>query len=82
MNDTGASEHEARRYIKELIIGSWKKMNEIQTLNSSPFISKDFIEIALNLARISQTVYQHGDGHTVEDHETKDRVLSLFIKPA
>ena len=79
MNDTGASEHEARRYIKDLIIESWKKLNEIQMLNYSPFISRDFIEIALNVARISHTVYQHRDGHTVEDQETKDRVTSLFI---
>ncbi|KAL4012931.1 hypothetical protein IC575_025077 [Cucumis melo] len=83
MNDTGASEQEARRYIKDLIMESWKKLNEeVQTLNNSPLLFKDFIEIALNLARISHTVYQHRDGHTVEDHETKDRVLSLFMKSA
>ncbi|KAL4012925.1 hypothetical protein IC575_025071 [Cucumis melo] len=83
MNDTGASEQEARRYLKDLIMESWKKLNEeVQTLNNSPLLSKSFIEIALNLARISHTVYQYRDGHTVEDHETKDRVLSLFIKPA
>ncbi|XP_022971746.1 terpene synthase 10-like [Cucurbita maxima] len=79
MNDTGASEHEARRYMKDLIIESWKKLNEIQMLNYSPFISRDFIDIALNVARISHTVYQYRDGHTVEDEETKDRVSSLFI---
>ncbi|CAK9316326.1 unnamed protein product [Citrullus colocynthis] len=82
MNDTGASEEEARQYIKDLIIESWKKMNEVQILNSSPLFSKGFIEIVLNLARISHTVYQHRDGHTVEEHETKDRVLSLFVKSA
>ena len=81
MNDTGASEHEARRYIKDLINQSWKKLNKIQMLNYSPIISKDFIEISLNLARISHTVYQHRDGHTLEDQETKDRVSSLFIRP-
>ncbi|XP_038900858.1 terpene synthase 10-like isoform X2 [Benincasa hispida] len=83
MNDTGASEQEARRCIKDFIMESWKKMNEeVQTLNSSPLFSKGFIEIALNLARVSHTVYQHRDGHTVEDYETMDRVLSLFIEPA
>uniref|UniRef100_A0A9I9DTB7 Terpene synthase 10-like n=1 Tax=Cucumis melo TaxID=3656 RepID=A0A9I9DTB7_CUCME len=74
MNDTGASEQEARRYLKDFIMESWKKLNEeVQTLNNSPLLSKSFIEIALNVARISHTVYQHRDGHTVEDHETKDR---------
>uniref|UniRef100_A0A0A0LQ53 Terpene synthase metal-binding domain-containing protein n=2 Tax=Cucumis sativus TaxID=3659 RepID=A0A0A0LQ53_CUCSA len=83
MNDTGASEQEARLYIEDLIVESWKKLNdEVQTWNNSPLLSKGFIEIVLNLARISHTVYEHRDGHTVEDHESKDRVLSLFIKSA
>uniref|UniRef100_A0A0A0LMW4 Terpene synthase N-terminal domain-containing protein n=1 Tax=Cucumis sativus TaxID=3659 RepID=A0A0A0LMW4_CUCSA len=83
MNDTGVSEQEARLYIEDLIVESWKKLNdEVQTWNNSPLLSKGFIEIVLNVARISHTVYEHRDGHTVEDHETKDRVLSLFIKPA
>uniref|UniRef100_A0A9I9E995 Uncharacterized protein n=1 Tax=Cucumis melo TaxID=3656 RepID=A0A9I9E995_CUCME len=63
----------------------WKIMNEeVQALNNSPLFCKDFIKIVLNLARTStsQTVYQHRDGHTIEDHETKDRVLSLFVKAA
>lgn len=81
MNDTGASNHKARRYINHLIIKSWKKINVIQTSNSFPIISKDFIEIVLNLAGISHTVYQHKDGYTIEDQETKDRILSLFIRP-
>ncbi|XP_038902082.1 terpene synthase 10-like [Benincasa hispida] len=83
MNDTSASEQEARQCIKDLIMDSWKKLNkEVQTLNSTQLFSEGFVEIALNLARISHTVYQHRDGHTVEDHETKERVLSLFVKPA
>ncbi|KAL0535852.1 hypothetical protein IC582_024778 [Cucumis melo] len=83
MNDTGVSKQEARQYIKDLIMESWKKMNEeVQALNNSPLFCKGFIEIVLNLARISHTIYQHRDGHTIEDRETKNRVLSLFIKAA
>uniref|UniRef100_A0A9I9DSX4 Terpene synthase 10-like n=2 Tax=Cucumis melo TaxID=3656 RepID=A0A9I9DSX4_CUCME len=41
MNDTGASEQEARRYIKDLIMESWKKMNEeVQALSNSPLFCK------------------------------------------
>jgi (-)-alpha-terpineol synthase len=79
MNETGASEEDAREYIRSLISATWKKMNE-EAAASSPF-SQTFIEIAMNLARMAQCMYQHGDGHGVEDRETKDRVLSLLIHP-
>ncbi|XP_022158364.1 terpene synthase 10-like [Momordica charantia] len=81
MNDTDASEHEARTHIEGLIVESWKKINQVQNMSSSPYFSRTLIEIASNLARIAHTVYQHRDGHTVEDHETRDGVLSLFINP-
>ncbi|KAL4595817.1 hypothetical protein ACB092_12G119100 [Castanea dentata] len=79
MNETGASEEEAREHIRFLISATWKKMNEDRAA-SSPF-SETFIEIALNLARMAQCMYQHGDGHGAGNHETTDRVLSLLIQP-
>ncbi|XP_042981933.1 myrcene synthase, chloroplastic-like [Carya illinoinensis] len=80
MNDFGASEEDAREYIKFLIGTMWKKFNKERTAGNSPF-SEAFIEIAMNLARMAQYMYQHGDGHGVEDRETKNRVLALFIHP-
>ena len=77
MDETGASEEDARQYIKCLIDETWKKMNEE---GDSPF-SQTFIGIAKNLARMAQCMYQYGDGHGVQDRETKDRVLSLLIEP-
>ncbi|KAG8482921.1 hypothetical protein CXB51_024326 [Gossypium anomalum] len=79
MNESGASEEEARDHIRKLIDAAWKKMNEDQ-MAKSPF-SHTFIEVAMNLARISLLMYQNGDGHAIEDKETKDRVLSLFVNP-
>jgi (-)-alpha-terpineol synthase len=79
MNETGASEEYTCEYIKSMISETWKKMNKEEAA-SSPF-SQTFIEIAMNLARMAQCMYQHGDGHGVEDRETKDRVLSLLIHP-
>ena len=52
MNGTDASKHQTGRYIKDLVIESWKKLNEIQMLNYSPIISKDFIEIALKIITV------------------------------
>ncbi|XP_015881067.3 myrcene synthase, chloroplastic [Ziziphus jujuba] len=79
MHETGASENEAREYIKRMIGEIWEKMNE-DGVPSSNF-SKTYIGIAKNLARMAQCMYQHGDGHGVQDKETKDRVLSLLINP-
>jgi (-)-alpha-terpineol synthase len=79
MNETGASEKDAREYIRCLIMVTWKKMNE-ERATTSPF-SQTFIEIAMNLARMGQCIYQYGDGHGIVDRETKDRILSLLIKP-
>ncbi|KAG7981065.1 hypothetical protein I3843_05G213200 [Carya illinoinensis] len=79
MNDTGASEEVAREYIRSLISTTWKKFNEERAANS-PF-SEPFVEIAMNLARMAQCMYEHGDGHGIGNHETKDRVLALLIHP-
>ncbi|KAF5475195.1 hypothetical protein F2P56_007025 [Juglans regia] len=79
MNDTGASEEDAREYIRNLIGVTWKKYNE-ELAASSPFC-ETFIQIGLNFARMSQCMYQYGDGHSVEYRESKDRVLTLLIHP-
>ncbi|XP_041012261.1 myrcene synthase, chloroplastic-like [Juglans microcarpa x Juglans regia] len=79
MNDTGASEDDAREYIRNLISATWMKYNE-EIATSSPF-SETFIHIGMNFARMSQCMYQHGDGHSIEYHESKDRVLALLIHP-
>ena len=79
MYETGASEDDARKYIAFLIDEAWKKMNEEEKIANSPF-SATFIGIAMNLARMAQCMYQYGDGHGVQDRETKDRVMALLIE--
>lgn len=79
MHEVGASEEEARQHIKLLINETWKQMNEDRV--AEPRFSQTFIEIATNLARMAQCMYQHGDGHGIQDRETKDRVLSLLVNP-
>ena len=79
MNEVGVSEEEARQHIKSLIDQTWKHLNKDRVANS-PF-SRTFIEIATNLARMAQCMYQYGDGHGIQDRETKDRVLSLLVNP-
>ncbi|XP_028772658.1 myrcene synthase, chloroplastic-like [Neltuma alba] len=78
MNETGASEAKARRQINSLICETWKEMNK-EVSNSS--CSGSFMEVAVNLVRMCMCEYQHGDGHIVQDDETKKRIISLFCQP-
>nr|POF27249.1 myrcene synthase, chloroplastic [Quercus suber] len=79
MNETGAREEDAREYIRYLINETWKKMNEERDATSP--LSETFIEIVFNLGRMAQCMYQYGDGHGAGNHETKDRLTSLFVQP-
>ncbi|KAL1300282.1 hypothetical protein HN51_044960 [Arachis hypogaea] len=78
MNETGASEVKAREHIKSLLCITWKKMNR-EAHNSS--LTQRFVETAINLARMSLCMYQHGDGHTIQDPKTQSRIRSLIIQP-
>ncbi|XP_031270973.1 terpene synthase 10-like [Pistacia vera] len=80
MHETGASEEDAREHIQEMITEIWMKMNR-ERLENPHLSNTTFIEIAMNLARMAQCMYQHGDGHGIQDRETKDRVLSLLVNP-
>ena len=67
-----------------MIEETWRKLNKDILLsngdNNSPF-SKPFMETVMNLARIAECTYQHGDGHGAPDSRSKNRVLSLIIDP-
>ncbi|WCJ22052.1 Myrcene synthase chloroplastic [Euphorbia peplus] len=80
MNETGASEKEARQHIHNLIRETWKKMNK-QARVHSPLLPKAFIGIAMDLDRMAQSIYQYGDGYGIQDGETKDHVMSLLVQP-
>ncbi|KAK1429355.1 hypothetical protein QVD17_11563 [Tagetes erecta] len=79
IHDTGATEEEARRYIKELIEDTWKKLNKERAHANSQF-SRDFIEYATNMARAGHFIYGKGDGHghfdIIESH-----ISSLLFNP-
>ena len=79
MNDTGASEDSAHEHIKHLIDETWKKLNTVDVENS--FYPRVLMEIAKNIARMAQCIYQHGDGHGAEHQKINDIVMSLLIQP-
>ncbi|KAK8613396.1 hypothetical protein V6N13_101158 [Hibiscus sabdariffa] len=79
MKQTGCSEVMARQHISDRIENCWKKMNRFR-IDGSPF-AKHLIETSINLARISQCTYQHGDAHGCPDNLSENRVRSLIVDP-
>ncbi|KAF3451715.1 hypothetical protein FNV43_RR07811 [Rhamnella rubrinervis] len=84
MRQYGHSEECARKYLRDMIDETWKKLNkEIADHHDdgdSPF-PKHFLDTTVNLARISECQYQYGDGHGDPDQRSEERVLSLIIHP-
>nr|ANO43014.1 terpene synthase 23 [Tripterygium wilfordii] len=76
MNETGACEEDARRYIKELMRKTWKKVNAVDCV-----LPQSAIDVISNLARTSHCMYRYGDGHSIENHESKTRALSMLFEP-
>ncbi|KAL9413312.1 hypothetical protein AB3S75_041897 [Citrus x aurantiifolia] len=56
MHETGVSEDEAREHIRDLIAETWTKMNSAR-FGNPPYLPDVFIEIAMNLVRMSQCMY-------------------------
>nr|QEY10190.1 terpene synthase 6 [Scutellaria barbata] len=80
MKENNAGIEEAREYVKSMIYETWKKMNK-ERVSQSPF-SQEFITSAVNLGRISQYMYQHGDDHGIQnDPQVKNRISTLMFEP-
>ncbi|KAI3687934.1 hypothetical protein L1987_81639 [Smallanthus sonchifolius] len=56
MHESGATEEEARGYIKEMIRDAWKKLNKERALANSQ-VSREYIEYATNMARMAQFIW-------------------------
>ncbi|KDP22619.1 hypothetical protein JCGZ_02849 [Jatropha curcas] len=79
IHEYGVLEEEAREHINKLTEKAWKKINECE-IGETQF-PKPFIDATINLARISQCIYQYGDSHGAPDSRSKRRVLSLIVEP-
>ncbi|KAI3523024.1 hypothetical protein L1887_01079 [Cichorium endivia] len=78
MQESGATEAEAREHIQLLILETWKKLNkERQTIGSS--FPQEFIECVMNLARMGHLAYDV-DKQAYPDM-MRTHVLSLFVNP-
>ncbi|WOK91636.1 chloroplast terpene synthase [Canna indica] len=79
MHERNVSEAAARQHIKELIKENWRALNGHRAA-ATPF-EEQFKSVAINIPRMAQFIYQHGDGYAEADGETKNQVMSLLIKP-
>lgn len=77
MNETGASEADSHEHLKCMIHETWKHMNQ-EAFNSP--LSENFKYVVINLTRSALLFYQHGDGYTLPDHKTKNRIQSLIVQ--
>ncbi|XP_076947038.1 R-linalool synthase QH1, chloroplastic-like [Bidens hawaiensis] len=79
MNESGATEDEARTYIYKLIMKTWKKLNK-ERASAKSQVLQHFIDKAMNSVRITLFMYVKGDGHG-RPNVTKSHVLSLLFNP-
>ncbi|GMI83349.1 terpene synthase 02 [Hibiscus trionum] len=78
MVEKGVSEEEAREHVKGLISHAWKKMNGEIVENGFPGV---IVNLAKNMARTAQCMYQHGDGVGTSTGVTKDCIVSSILNP-
>ncbi|XP_076914313.1 (-)-beta-pinene synthase, chloroplastic-like [Bidens hawaiensis] len=81
MLETGATEDEARMYVKTFILNTWKKLNKERSAVMSSQFLKEITECGTNLGRMAQFMYHEGDGHGHDNDVTKSHVLSLLVNP-
>ncbi|XP_015166116.1 (-)-camphene/tricyclene synthase, chloroplastic-like [Solanum tuberosum] len=80
MNDKNISEEEARKHINLLIKEMWEVMNKDQ-ISKEMLFSEEFIRIVLNFSRTSHCMYQHGDGHGIQNSHIKNYISKLLFEP-
>ncbi|KAJ0707665.1 putative (E)-beta-ocimene synthase [Helianthus annuus] len=80
MHENDVSEEVARKHIKTLIDEAWRKLIKVH-LACTKELANPFIDMAINLARISLCTYQYGDGHGAPDARARDQVSSVIIEP-
>lgn len=80
MHENDVCEELAREHINKLIDEAWRKLTKVHVACTQE-LANPFIDMPINLARISLSSYQYGDGHGAPDTRAKDRVSSVIIEP-
>ncbi|XP_078161726.1 monoterpene synthase 8, chloroplastic-like [Carex rostrata] len=78
MRDKGVSESVARQEIMEMILKYWTSLNSEVCGNSA--FEKYLKNVALNIPRMAQRIYQYGDGYGKPGSDTKNLVTSILLE--
>ncbi|ONI12902.1 hypothetical protein PRUPE_4G190700 [Prunus persica] len=79
MKEYGATEEEANIELSKQVNNAWKDINETCIQNTT--IPMPLLLRILNLARVVEVLYKHGDGFTHAGIFLKDSEVSLFVEP-
>ncbi|KAL6653056.1 hypothetical protein ACP70R_011981 [Stipagrostis hirtigluma subsp. patula] len=79
MYEKGANEQDSREALHNHLLDAWKKINE-EAFKDCHF-SRTFAKACVNLARISHTVYQGGDGIGAPNMLQNKQIKDLFLAP-
>ncbi|CAL5374479.1 unnamed protein product [Camellia sinensis] len=80
MREHGVSEEEACGKIREMVDIAWKDINE-ELQNPNRLLHLPLLLPTLNLSRMMEVIYGHGDGYTNSKGQTKDIIISLLVNP-
>ncbi|KAL3617313.1 hypothetical protein CASFOL_038858 [Castilleja foliolosa] len=81
MNESGASKEEAREHVRAMIHETWKEMNKERVVAANSTLQAEFVRSAVDIGRMAQYMYQHGDGHGIHFPQMKGRISSLLFEP-
>ncbi|XP_021726260.1 alpha-farnesene synthase-like [Chenopodium quinoa] len=79
MVDAGVTEEIAREHMKDIIDSAWSKIN--MELLSATSKQQTFVNLVINTARVCHFIYKKGDGFSVQDGDTKNKIKRLLIEP-
>nr|XP_043637014.1 R-linalool synthase QH1, chloroplastic-like [Erigeron canadensis] len=80
MHETGATEEEARAYIKSYVMKTWKILNKERPRAGDSQFLKEFYDNTTNLVKMAQFMYSDGDGHG-RPEVAESRIASLLLNP-
>ncbi|KAF3774170.1 Alpha-terpineol synthase [Nymphaea thermarum] len=80
------AEEQARQHIRKLLRDAWRRLNRelllAQQHQQQIAFSRSFMNVALNIARVSQCMYDYEDGVGVLEHESMDHIFKTELGSA